>query len=90
MGSILCNVWTGVCVMNKQPTPRILLAAIRANCLECCGGSRKQVRNCEIKHCKLWPYRMGEDKAKKPKVGAEKYKQITVFDLMEVQLNDKD
>ena len=38
-------------VMNKQPTPRILLAAIRANCLECSGGSRKQVRNCEIKYC---------------------------------------
>lgn len=90
MGSILCNVWTGVCVMNKQPTPRILLAAIRANCLECSGGSRKQVRNCEIKHCKLWLYRMGEKEP--PKRKGEKgnaCRQLTVFDLME-ELYDKD
>lgn len=90
MGSILCNVWTGVCVMNKQPTPRILLAAIRANCLECSGGSRKQVRNCEIKHCKLWPYRMGEKNPQKRKGGkGNTYRQLTVFDLME-ELYGKD
>lgn len=74
MGSILCNVWTGVCVMNKQPTPRILLAAIRANCLECSGGSRKQVRNCEIKNCKLWPYRMGEFSMWKAEFNFEAFK----------------
>ena len=90
MGNILCNVWTGVCVMNKQPTPRILLATIRANCLECSGGSRKQVRNCEIKDCKLWPYRMGEEKQPKRKgKKGNAYRQLTVFDLME-ELYDKD
>ena len=71
--------------MNKQPTPNILLAVIRAHCLECSGGSRKQVHNCEITNCRLWPYR--KDNARKPngrhmKV-SDAYGQMTLFDLTE-------
>ena len=76
--------------MDKKPTPNILLAVIRAHCLECSGGSRKQVHNCEITQCRLWPYRKDEKKPQKRK--GEKgnaYRQLTVFDLME-ELYDKD
>ena len=31
--------------------------AIRAKCLDCCGGQIKEVRECEIVHCSLWPFR---------------------------------
>jgi len=38
---------------------RPLLAAIRQNCIECCGGSQAEVRRCRIVTCPMWPYRMG-------------------------------
>ena len=35
------------------------LKAIRANCIECSGGSRHEVRHCTVPTCPLFPYRMG-------------------------------
>ena len=34
-----------------------LLAAIRAKCLDCCGGSRSLVAACRSPECALYPYR---------------------------------
>jgi len=42
---------------SKKITP---MKAIRLNCLDCCGGSRKEVRLCPVKDCTLHPYRMGK------------------------------
>lgn len=76
--------------MDKKPTSNILLAVIRAHCLECSGGSWKQVHNCEITKCRLWPYRKGEKNPQKRKGGkGNTYRQLTMFDLME-ELYDKD
>ena len=33
--------------------------AIRKNCLECAGGSPKEVTLCHIVYCPLWPFRFG-------------------------------
>jgi len=33
--------------------------AIRAKCLDCCGGSRAEVKRCANEDCPLWPYRLG-------------------------------
>ena len=67
--------------MEKEPTPKELLAVIRAHCLECCGGSRLDVRRCHIKRCKLWPYRRKEtEKEHKNKKNA--CRQITIFELI--------
>jgi hypothetical protein len=35
------------------------LRAIRAKCIHCCCGSRKEVRLCTATRCPLWPYRLG-------------------------------
>ena len=35
------------------------LKAVRARCLECCGGSNKEVRLCPAEGCPLHPHRMG-------------------------------
>ena len=35
------------------------IKAIRAKCLECCMGSRKEVASCRITDCPLWEYRLG-------------------------------
>lgn len=78
--------------MNKKPTPDILLAVIRAHCLECSGGSRKQVHNCEIKNCRLWPYRKGESR----KAGTTRitegdvYRQMTLFEFAEYKIVSED
>jgi len=41
------------------------IKAIREHCIDCCGGSRKEVRLCTAAACALHPYRMGH----RPKPG---------------------
>ena len=43
-------------VMAKKLTP---MRAIRAKCLDCSCGNTAEVRECVIKDCALYPYRMG-------------------------------
>jgi hypothetical protein len=45
----------------KKLTP---LRAIRANCLDCSGGSQAEVRSCVIPDCPLYQYRMGHNPAR--------------------------
>lgn len=45
----------------KTLTP---IKAIRAKCIDCCCGDKKEVRECSIENCSLHPYRMG----KRPKM----------------------
>ena len=35
--------------------------AIRAFCLECCGGSSYEVKDCTSKECNLYPFRLGRN-----------------------------
>ena len=43
--------------MDKpQKTP---IKSIRAKCIDCSGGSHKEVRLCPVIKCALYPYRMG-------------------------------
>ena len=35
------------------------MKAIRAHCIDCCCGSKKEVRLCASPDCALYPYRMG-------------------------------
>jgi len=36
------------------------LKAIRAHCIECSGGEKKEVKECPMERCPLYPYRMGK------------------------------
>lgn len=36
-------------------------SAIRAKCVECSGGSLKEVQECRVFKCALYPFRMGEN-----------------------------
>lgn len=65
--------------MNKKPTPQELIAAIHAKCLECSGGSRKEVHNCKLTDCPLWLYRRGEPRESL----AQAKGQIDVFDIIQ-------
>jgi len=42
-----------------------ILKAIRKKCLDCSGYNEKEVRECVIPDCSLYPYRMGIDPDKK-------------------------
>ena len=42
---------------KKLKTP---IKAIRELCLDCCGGSYKEVKYCVIQNCPVYPYRMGK------------------------------
>jgi hypothetical protein len=42
----------------KERTP---LRAIRAACMECCNGQKKEVAKCEREDCPLWPMRFGKN-----------------------------
>ncbi len=36
------------------------LKAVRAKCLDCSCGQVKEIRECPVTTCALWPYRMGK------------------------------
>lgn len=45
--------------------------ALRAKCLDCCAGSVAEVRRCALIDCALWPFRMGTDPWREPRVLSE-------------------
>jgi hypothetical protein len=56
--------------MEKRLTP---IKAIRAKCLDCMGGSSKEVKRCNIPECSLYFYRLGKNPARvKRKGGIDK------------------
>ncbi len=46
---------------NKRQTP---LQAIREKCLDCCCGSRSEVKLCPCNDCSLWLFRAGHNPAR--------------------------
>ena len=42
---------------------RGIIKAIRAKCLDCSGGAKKEVERCELHKCPLYRYRLGEQLA---------------------------
>lgn len=48
--------------MKNYLTP---VKAIRKNCLDCSGGSIKEVRECIVKSCPLYDFRLGTNPRRK-------------------------
>ena len=51
--------------MGHQPMSP--LQAIRAHCLDCCGGSSREVAGCMALRCPSWPFRMGSNPWRAPR-----------------------
>lgn len=51
------------------------LKAIRAKCLDCCGGMPSEVRDCTIESCALHPFRMGKNPFRKKRVLTDEQRQ---------------
>ena len=56
--------------MTKNEDQKILtpLRAIRAKCIDCSAGSMKEVRECVMLDCPLYPYRLGKSPNRKPRI----------------------
>ena len=63
--------------VDKKPRPEELLVAIHKHCLECSGGSRKEVHRCGLRSCALWIWREPETQARPKK----DKRQVCMFDL---------
>jgi hypothetical protein len=50
------------------------IKAIRANCIECSGGSQNEVKMCVIPECPLFPFRMGKNPFRKARKLSEDQK----------------
>lgn len=48
------------------------MKAIRAKCIDCSCGEKKEVRLCPIEWCPLWPYRMGKRPTKDVSIDEQK------------------
>jgi hypothetical protein len=57
---------------EKRITP---LNSIRQHCLWCCCDSMKEVRQCSVTDCKLYPFRMGKNPFQKRRELTDEEKQ---------------
>ena len=48
-----------------------LKQAIKAKCLDCCCGQIVEVRECAVAKCPLYPFRLGKNPYKSPRVLTE-------------------
>lgn len=55
------------------------LQAIKAKCLDCCGGSREEVKHCAIKSCPLYVFRHKTGQGKR--VLSEEHKKRLIENL---------
>jgi len=69
----------------KRPTA---LKAIRAKCINCSGFQPKEVKECPVKSCALWPFRMGRgyDEPLKPGVSGTAEDNTTQVSDLEKEL----
>ncbi len=59
---IILKEWREQMNNNEKLTP---LRAIKKHCFECSGYEKKQVRECMIKECVLFPFRQGSNPNRK-------------------------
>lgn len=75
--------------MKKNlPSSDVLLVAIRAKCMDCCGNQRKEVDRCILTECALHQYRnnraIGGEHEQKTEISG----QIDLFDVLMTEQED--
>ena len=60
-----------------EDKPRTFSKAIRAYCLDCCGGSANEVKLCPAKGCLLWDFRFGKNPNKPKREFTEEQRQAS-------------
>ncbi len=57
-------------------TKATLLKTIHQKCMDCSAYQIKKIELCPSSDCPLWPFRMGKDPFKTPRIMSEKQKQV--------------
>lgn len=70
----------------KIKTP---IRAIRAKCLDCSGGSTKEVELCVLPGCPLYPYRLGKNPNRRGRTMTEEQRQNAINRLANARENKK-
>lgn len=65
-----------------------ILKAIRAKCLDCCGGHAAEVRECHLTGCTLHPYRMGKNPYRKSQELSEERRAALSLRLVSARLGN--
>ncbi len=65
------------------------LKAIRANCLECLGGSSNEVKECTAFNCHLFDFRFGKNPYRKKRILTDEQKEIVIERLRNARENKK-
>lgn len=67
-----------------------VLSAIRAKCMDCCAYQEAEVRECKIKSCPLWPFRMATNPFRKRKTQEQKDRLIQNLNSQTEEEDDSD
>jgi hypothetical protein len=70
--------------MIKSP-----LKAIRANCIDCCGGSSAEVKLCECTNCPLHSFRFGKNPHAKKRSLTDEQRQASAIRLAKARATKK-
>lgn len=57
---------------NKKMSP---LRAIKLRCIDCCGGSYSEVKECPSVSCSLYPFRLGKNPFREKRVMTDEQRQ---------------
>ena len=60
--------------MSETKEIRNPVKAIRANCLDCMGGSSNEVKLCPVSYCPLFPFRFGKNPYRRSEITEEQRK----------------
>lgn len=71
--------------MNTNP-----VKAIREFCLDCCGGSGTEVRECPSLNCALYPFRFGKNPYRAKREMTEEQRKAAVTRLAEARQKRKE
>lgn len=54
---------------TEDGNPKVMtpMKAIRAKCLDCCGGQYSEVKMCPCTNCPLYDFRLGKNPNRKPR-----------------------
>ena len=65
-------------VRDSLPKHRNPVKVIRDKCLDCCGGSSKEVELCPVEKCPLWKWRFGKNPFRKRQSMSEEQKAAAI------------
>ena len=84
----MANQW-GSLQTEENKEIRNPVKAIRAFCIDCCGGSSNEVKLCTAPKCALYPFRLGKNPYRTKRVMTEEQRAEATERLAKARQNKK-